>query len=480
MSKSLKKSIISGSVWSLAGQFLIMAITLLANIILARMLTPGDFGKIGIIMFFINIAYILSEGGLSAALIRKPDATNEDYSTVFVFNFLIGFSGFLLISLFSGFISAFYKDPSLQLPLIASAFVLVVNATQFTTNTRLIAEMRYRDKSIYEFASVILSSIAGVVAAVYGLGLWSIVIMQLSRAIFITFFYSIFEKYKQSFIFSKASFKELYGFGLNTSLSSLINISFDNVYQLILGGFLSFNQVGFYYQAKKIQDVPTHIFNILSQGPVYAGLSKIQYERDRFVSAYNKISSLIMIFVGLITILFFIFSDQIMSFLFGLKWIEAGFYLKFLSVASFFFIQENVNRVIFKIFNKTKNLLLLEVIKKSFQIISIFVGIYYKDIYILLSGIIVSNLIGYLINYYFASKILNHPEYKELNHIIKVTLVILGILLVAEFVKDYYTLESYALFILFFAVVAAYIGALYLLGLIDPKKQIEEILNVIK
>ncbi len=480
MSKSLKKSIISGSVWSLAGQFLIMAITLLANVILARMLTPGDFGKIGIIMFFINIAYILSEGGLSAALIRKPDATKEDYSTVFVFNFLIGFSGFLLISLFSGLISSFYKDSSLQFPLIVSAFVLVVNATQFTTNTRLIAEMRYRDKSIYEFASVILSSIAGVMAAVYGLGLWSIVIMQLSRAIIITFFYTIFEKYKQSFTFSKSSFQELYGFGLNTSLSSLINISFDNVYQLILGGFLSFNQVGFYYQAKKIQDVPTHIFNILSQGPVYAGLSKIQYDKDRFVMAYNKIASLIMIFVGLITIMFFVFSDQIMTFLFGLKWIEAGFYLKFLSVASFFFIQENVNRVIFKIFNKTKNLLFLEVIKKSFQIISIFVGIYYKDIYILLSGIIVSNLIGYLINYFFASKILNHPEYKELNHIIKVTLVILGILLAAEFIKDYCTLESYALFILFFVVIAAYICVLYLLGLIDPRKQIEEILNVIK
>lgn len=480
MSNSVKKSIISGSVWSLAGQFLIMTVTLIANIILARMLTPADFGKIGIIMFFINIAYILSEGGLSAALIRKPDASKEDYATVFVFNFLIGCSGFFLISLFSGLIADFYRDASLQLPLIVSAFVLIINATQFTTNTRLIVEMRYRDKSIYEFCAVILSSIAGVVGAVYDLGLWSIVIMQISRSIFLAFFYFVFEKYKNSFTFSKSSFKELYGFGLNTSLSSLINISFDNIYQLILGGFLSFNQVGFYYQAKKIQDVPTHIFNILSQGPIYAGLSKIQYDKNRFVAAYNKISSLIMVFVGLVTIIFFIFSDQIMAFLFGIKWIEAGFYLKFLSVASFFFIQENVNRVIFKIFNKTKNLLFLELVKKSFQIISIFVGIYYKDIYILLSGIIISNLIGYIINYYFASKILNHPEYKELNHIIKVTLVIMGILLTAEFIKDYYVLENYALFSLLLGIITIYIAALFLLGLIDPKRQIEEILNVMK
>lgn len=480
MSKSLKKSIISGSVWSLAGQFLIMIITLLANIILARMLTPDDFGKIGIIMFFINIAYVLSEGGLSAALIRKPEATSEDYSTVFVFNFVIGLAGFVVISLFSTYIAEFYKDPSLQLPLIVSGFVLILNATQFTTNTRLIAEMRYRDKSIYEFTAVILSSIAGVIAAYKGLGLWSIVLMQISRALFITFFYTIFEKYKQSFTFSKSSFKELYGFGLNTSLSSLINIGFDNVYQLILGGFLSLNQVGFYYQAKKIQDVPTHIFNILSQGPVYAGLSKIQYDKDRFVAAYNKIASLIMFFVGLITIVFFLFSDQIIIALFGLKWIEAGFYLKFLSVASFFFIQENVNRVIFKIFNKTKNLLVLELFKKFFQIISIFVGIYYKDIYILLSGIIISNAIGYLVNYYFASRILNDPEYKELNHILKVSSVILGILFIAQGLKDYYMIEGLTLLLLLFSVLITYIIVLFMLGLVHPKKQFQEILNIIK
>lgn len=480
MSNSVKSSIVKGSVWSLAGQFLIMSITLLANILLARMLTPKDFGKIGIIMVFINIAYVLTEGGLSAALIRKTDASYKDYSTVFVFNFMIGLVGFLLIAGFSGVISNVYGDSSLQLPLIVSAIILIINAFQFIHNTKLIAEMRYREKSTYEFIAVVLSSIAGVGAAYYGLHVWSIIVMQLSRGIFLNIIYFFFENYKYSFVFSKKSFKELYGFGMNTSISSLITITFDNIYQLILGAFFSINQVGFYYQAKKIQDVPSGLFSILSQGPVYAGLAKLQHEKKQFVNAYNKVSAMLLSLVGIITVCFFIFSDDIIAFLFGAKWIDAGFYLKFLSISSFFFMQENLNRVIFKIFNKTRSLLILEVLKKVVQILSIFVGVYYKDIEILLIGIIVSNAFGYFINYFVAGKILDHPEYKELNYVLKVSVVILGSVFMAEMARKYLVIEGLNLLLLLLATISIYLISLKLLGMIDPKKQIKDLLTVLK
>ena len=464
----------------MTGQFLIMAITLFANILLARMLTPGDFGKIGIIMFFINIAYVLTEGGLSAALIRKTDATYRDYSTVFVFNFIIGLIGFLLIAGFSGVISDFYNDSSLQWPLIVSSVILLINSFQFIHNTKLIAEMRYKEKSTYEFVAVLLSSIAGIVAAKGNLHIWSIVVMQLSRGIFLNVLYFIFEKYRYSFFFSKQSFKELYGFGVNTSLSSLITITFDNIYQLILGGYFSLNQVGYYYQAKKIQDVPVALFNMLSQGPIYAGLAKLQYEKNQFINAYNQISVLIMVAVGFLTICFFIFSDDIIIMLFGAKWLEAGFYLKFLSVSSFFFMQENLTRVIFKIFNKTRKLLLLEITKKVVQIISIFVGIYYKDIEILLIGIIVSNAFGYFINYFIANKILNHPAYKELNYILKISVIILSTVLLVEMARNYFIIEGYSLVLLIIAILFIYVIALKFLGMLDPKKQIKDLLTILK
>ena len=479
MAKSLKSSIISGSAWSLAGQLLIMAITLAANIMLARILSPAVFGAVGVIMFFINIAYVLTEGGLSAALIRKTDASNRDYSTVFVFNFCIGVAGFLLISLFSGYIAKVYRDPSLQLPLIVSAFVLVINSFQFIHNTKLIAEMRYRQKSIYEFIAVVLSSIAGVVAAQKGYGLWSIVLMQISRAILLNILYFLCEKYKYSFVFSKESFKELYGFGLNTSLSSLINITFDNIYQLILGAFFSINQVGFYYQAKKIQDVPASLLSILSQGPVYAGLAKIQHEQSQFVHAYNRVFAILLSLVGLITVVFFIFSDEIIVTLFGSKWLEAGFYLKFLCISSFFLMHENINRVIFKIFNKTQKLLILELVKKVVQIISIFVGVYFKNIQLLLGGIILSNAFGYFINYWVAGKILNHSQYRELNYLLKTSVVIFGIIFLAETLQHYTTIQGFELFLLLVAVVVLYIILLVLFRVLNLKELIGEIRSVL-
>lgn len=480
MSNSVKSSIVKGSVWSMAGQLLIMSTSLLAYIVLARMLTPTDFGKIGIIMVFINITYVLTEGGLSAALVRKTDASDRDYSTVFVFNFIIGIVGFLLISGFAGVISNIYGDQSLRFPLIVSAFILIVNSFQFVQTTKLTVEMRFKEKSIYEFSAVILSSIAGVVAAYFGLHVWSIVVMQLSRAVFLSIIFFIFEKYHYGFNFSKESFKELYAFGVNTSLSSLINITFDNIYQLILGAYFSISQVGYYYQAKKIQDVPTGLFNILSQVPIYAGLAKMQHEKDKFINAYNQVSALMLSLTGIIAACFYIFSDDIIVMLFGQNWLEAGFYLKFLCVSSFFITQENLNRVIFKIFNKTRSLLILEVLKKVVQIISIFVGIYFEDIQLLLIGIIVSNAFGYFINYFIANKILNHPEYKELNYTLTVSAVILGTVFLAELAKDYFAIEGINLLLLLFAAVIVYMVSLKILGMIDPKKQFKDLLTMLK
>ena len=111
---SFKKSIISGTIWSIAGQVATLLIILISNVILARMLSPKEFGQIGIIMFFIMLANVFTEGGLSGALIRKKNATKIDYSTVFIFNLIVSIFCFLLLLLFSDFIANYYNDHLLK------------------------------------------------------------------------------------------------------------------------------------------------------------------------------------------------------------------------------------------------------------------------------------------------------------------------------------------------------------------------------
>src|SRR5690554_7861436 len=146
----IKKSIVSGFIWSILGQGGYLIIGLVANIILARLLTPFEFGQVGIIMFFIVIAKVLTESGLSGALIRKNDATDEDFSTVFIFNLIISIVLMLLIIVFSGTIANFYDDPQLKYILIASSCVLLFYSFQITNIDRLIKVLKFMKMLKYD------------------------------------------------------------------------------------------------------------------------------------------------------------------------------------------------------------------------------------------------------------------------------------------------------------------------------------------
>ena len=426
--KTLRKDILKGSFWTIIGQLSSLLITLTSNIWLARILTPKEFGQFGVLMFFISISNVLTEGGLSGALIRKPNVTKDDYSTIFIFNLSLSCCLFILLYLLSNSITSFYDDETLREPFIVLCSILIINAFQIVHNTRLIAEMKYKRKSLYDFFSTLISSTIGIILAYRGLGLWSLIIMQLSRSVIKTLLLWMMENFNFKLRFSKSSFKELSGFGINTTFTSIINIGFENIYQLIIGKTFSISQVGYFYQSKKMTDVSNGVFASISQGPVFAGLAKIQESKMHFLSSYKKIISVLVSILGLITVILFYYSDIIVKLVLGMKWIESGIFLKYLSISSLFIILEYFNRIIFKVYNKTSKLLQLEIVKKSIQLITIFIGIYYKDIDLLLIGFIISNFIGYLLNLYFSEKILGSGRMEHFILIIKLLFTILLVL----------------------------------------------------
>lgn len=403
----LKQSILKNSIWSVVGQFATLFTSLIANIWLARLLTPTEFGQLGIIMVFIVISNVLTEGGLSAALIRKVDATLEDYSTIFIVNFCVSLFCFLIIYLNAENVGLYYDDLSLVKPLKIVSIVLIINSLQIVQLTKIMANMDYKKKALYDFVSILISSFIGVLLAYRGYGIWSLIYMQLSNSIFKTLFLWIFERFYFKLIFSKRSFLELYSFGINTTLSSVLNILFDNIYQLVFGKVFSVTQVGYFYQAKRLSDVNSGVFNSISQGPLYSGLVKLKTDRFEFAKSYNSIIGILLTILGLITILMFYYSDTLIKILFGSNWIKSALYLKFLVLSSYFFIQENFNRIIFKTYNKTRIILYLDILKKVIQIISILIGVLLVNVNVLLIGFIVSNVIGYTINFFVSRKILN-------------------------------------------------------------------------
>ncbi|WP_367210745.1 lipopolysaccharide biosynthesis protein [Sphingobacterium sp. R2] len=423
MGNSLKKDLLKGSFWSVVGQFLTLIIAFITNIWLARILSPEEFGRIGIVMFFITIMSVLTESGLGGALVRNKNATITDYSTVFFTNLFFSIIIYLVVALCSYPISSYYNDGSLRVLLLVSSLVVIINSLQISQDAKLISDLKFKQKYIYKFIATIASSFIGIVMAYSDFGIWSLIVMQLLNSLIYGLCLWMCEKIFLKLIFSTESFKKVFSFGIFTTVSSLFNSFFDNVYQLILAKYFSVIQTGNYYQAKRIQDVPGGILNVLSQGVIFSSLSKLQDNSSEFLRVYNLISKVFAMILGFISLLFYLYSRDIILILFGEKWIGSIFYMQVLTLASFFYMQETFNRVVFKVFNKTKFILYCDFVKKVVQSISIIIAVYYKNLELLIFGFVISSIFGYVLNFLVSRKVIGNTGFYELKIVGKITTV---------------------------------------------------------
>jgi len=439
----LDKNLVSNVIWALTGQVGYIFVGLVGTIFLGRILTPEDFGLVGIGMFFVGIFNVLVESGMAGALVRKEGVTKEDYSTIFIFNLIVSIFLGLLLVIAAPFIASFYEQKSLEPILIVLSLIIIINAFTITQNAKLVKNMKFKKRGLYKFSSLFCAVIISVILAKTGAGAWAIVAMQLMSSFFLMIILWVKEGGIGAFVFSKKSFKEMASFGFFTTLSAILNAAFDNIYQLILGKYFSISHVGYYYQAKKIQEAPDTAYKLVILQVFYSHLSKFQNKLSDFKVTYNLLAKLCAIVLGLTTCLVFIFAEEIIRVVLGEKWIDSIFYLRVLMISSFFTLQEMVNRNVFKIFNQTHKILYLELFKKSVQALSILIGIIYKDVILLLYGLIITSIISYFINFYFSRKVIDEVSKNELFNFLKIVFSSVMSTLLTYFLILYFNLDSY-------------------------------------
>lgn len=480
MSNSHKKQLIAGLIWSFVGQMSYWVVALVANIILARLLSTYEFGQIGIVLFFITIARVLTDAGLGGALVRNNNASQKDYSTIFLFNLLISFFLMVVIMISADGIATYYEDHELKNILIASSLVIIINAFQLVQAARLVKKMQFRKKALYDFIAILIASTVAIIFAYSGFGVWSIVILQLLLSLIQSALYWYFEGGVGPWVFKKDSFKAHYKFGINTTLASVLNTVFDNIYQLILGKYFAISQTGLFYQAKKLQSVPVGVIEKVVQSVVFSSLSKIQENEDEFKKYYQKIVALFTIGSGLLCLLIFLYTENLISLLYGSKWLGATFFMKVLIISSFFYLQENFNRVIFKVYDRTEVILKLEFIKKGIQILSIIVGLRYLSLEILLYGFLVTSIISYYINYIKSRMVFKSLGWYEF----KVMCTVIGISLILYSTILYLNLKlgnSNIISLLYAPLIALiYLLGLWALGILNPVIYYREFTNLLK
>jgi O-antigen/teichoic acid export membrane protein len=414
---NLKQKTLHGLLWSFIDSFAAQGIQFLVGIILARILSPKEFGLIGMITIFIAISQSFVDSGFGSALIRKKDCTAEDYSTVFIFNLFVSFLFFLLLVFFAGYISDFFVEPQLKLLVQVLGIGVVLNALGLVQRTILTKNIDFKAQAKISVISSVGSGVLAIVMALNGFGVWSLVALTLSRLSLNSVFLWFWSNWKFSLKFSLHSFKELFGFGSKLLLSGLLDTTYRNVYYLVIGKYFSAAILGQYTRAEQFNSLPSqNLLGIIGRVsyPVLAGL---QDDKIALKVGYSRIIRSTMFLTFLLMLCLSAMAVPLVIVLIGNQWLPAAEYLQLLCFVGMLYPLHALNLNMLQVQGRSDLFLKLEIIKKLLAIPTIVIGVLF-GVKIMIVGMIVNSLISYYLNSYWSGKLLDYSMKEQVKDIL--------------------------------------------------------------
>lgn len=414
--ESLKQKSLKGVSWSLIDNIAGSGITFLVGIVLARLLSPSEFGIIGMITIFIAISNSIVDSGFSNALIRKTNASNKDYNTVFIFNMAVSLLLYFLLFLSAPAISRFYKEPVLINVTRCIGLVLICNAFGIIQRTLLTKVVDFKTQAKVSIVASTGSGVIGISMALYGFEVWSLVAQQVTRQLLNSLFLWVFNKWRPFLQFSRQSFRELFGFGSRLMISGIIDTTYQNIYYLIIGKFYTPSQLGQYTRAEQFKNIFSQNLTSVIQRVSYPILSSIQDDEERLLAAYRKVIKTTMLVTFALMLGMAAIAKPMILILIGEKWLPAVIYLQIMCFAAMLYPLHAINLNILQVKGRSDLFLRLEIIKKIIAIGPILLGVFMGIEYLLL-GSVLTSFIAFFLNSYYSGSLINYPTKQQIKDI---------------------------------------------------------------
>ena len=416
MSESLKDKTVKGVAWSGIDNVVQMGVTFVVSIVLARLLSPDDYGLLGLIAVFTAVCQALINGGFTTALIRKKDATDDDYNTVFISNLGMSLLLYAIIYFCSPAIANFFERQELVALTRVSSLGMIIGALALVQQTRLTKRIDFKTQTKITIIASVTSGVIGIGMALLDFGVWALVAQQLSATTLRTILLWFYNKWIPQLRFSSASFHELFGFGWKMMVSGLLDTVWKELYQVIVGKFYSPATLGQYTRAKQFSQLFSSNLTTVVQRVTYPVLSNIQDDKERMVSAYRRIIKVTM-FVTAISMFFLgAISEPLLYCLIGPKWHEAATYLPLICISGSLYPLHAINLNMLQVQGRSDLFLGLEIAKKIIGLAPLAVCIFYGVMPMLYVNL-VTGLICYFLNSYFPGKLLGYTSWMQLKDI---------------------------------------------------------------
>lgn len=433
---SLKKQAISGVFWTGLQQFGRQGIAFVTSIVLARILSPYEFGLIAMIGIFIALGDSLIKSGLTNSLIRTENINEDDYSTVFIFNMVGSVLIYLIMFLLAPFIANFYKQIELVEIIRWYSLVFIINALSAVQLTRLTKIMDFKTQLIVSLPSIIISSLIGIYMAYANYGVWSLIWSAIIQSLLSTVQVWFYSKWIPNFVFSIEKFKLHFTYGFKIMLSSLLDIIFVNIYTLVIGRFFHPLQVGYYNRANTLQMFPVTNLSMIVNKVSFPLFASIQNDDIRLKEVYRKMMQLVLFIIAPILVLMAVLAEPIFRFLFTEKWLPAVPYFQILCYNGILYPIHSYNLQILNVKGRSDLFLKLEVLKKSLVVVMILITFQF-GIYGLLIGSTITSTIAFFINTYFSGKLINYNAFSQIKDLMPI-LVITSLMGGLIFFSDYF------------------------------------------
>lgn len=422
MPESLKKKTVKGTIWSSLERFSVQGIQFLVMILMARILTPADYGLVGMLAIFIAVSQSLVDSGFSQALIRKQDRSEIDNSTVFYFNIGVGAILYLLLFLSAPLISDFYNEPQLTAITRVVGLSLVFNSLAVVQRALLTVKLDFKTQAKATFVGAIISGGIGITMAYTGFGVWAIVWQQISNLAVVTTLLWILSHWKPIWAYSWTSFKELFNFGSKLLASGLLDTIYKNIYLIVIGKVFKASDLGYYTRAHQFTDFASSNITGIFQRVTYPVLSTIQDDDARLASVYRKLlkTSAFIVFplmMGLAAVA----KPMILSFL-TKEWLFSAVLIPILCFSQMWHPVHAINLNLLQVKGRSDLFLKLEIIKKIIITITLCATLPFGLI-IMCWGMLANSIIALVLNTYYTGKLIHLGFLKQMRDLLPTLLL---------------------------------------------------------
>lgn len=432
--KNLKNKAVSGMIWTALQKYSTMIIQFISGIILARLLTPYDYGCIGMLLIFMVLAESFIDGGFGSALIQKKNPTQTDYSTIFFWNLGMSVVLYAVLYLSAPFIARFYGIPLLCDVLRVQGLVLFIYAFNIVQNNQLRKKMNFKVLSIVTIATSLTALSVTIIMAYKGFGVWALVAQNMLTAAIPAIVFWFYVRWRPRLVFSWQSFRELFSFGFYMFLTQLLNQFGHQIQGLLIGRFYNASTMGYYSKANSTERLAsTSISKVMTQVtyPLYA---EMQDDKAALGDMIKKITMTLSYVTFPLMFILLLCAKPLFILLYSDRWAASVPYFQVLCIAGLAYSLQSVNYQSVAAIGKSKTMFIWTFVKRAVGIGLVVAGLLLYGMKGLLVGMVLNTWFSYFINIWLVSKHIGYRWQRQLLDIAPVLLASLASAAVAYFV----------------------------------------------